>query len=183
MATVQGKHPQLLQAVTDINTYQRRLVIHKVRELLGDDLSGKTIGLLGLAFKPNTDDMRDAPSITIAKQLLDAGATVKGYDPVSMRVTEQVMSGIGLCQDAYEVAESCDALVVITDWNEFKNLDMERIKKSMNQPVLIDGRNIYDPNAMGVLGFTYRGFGRGYDSAHEAIAAFNGDLYAKRGQA
>ncbi len=182
MATVQGKHPQLLQAVMDINAFQRRLVIHKLRDLLGDDLSGKVIGLLGLAFKPNTDDMREAPSITIAKLLDEAGATVKGYDPVAMKVAEQVIPGISLCKDPYEVAQGCDALVIITDWNEFKSLDMERIKQLMRQPLLIDGRNIYDPQTMKEMGFVYRGFGRGYDSTHEAIAAINGALLVKRGQ-
>ncbi len=179
MATVQGKHPQLLQAVIDINQFQRRLVIHKLRELLGDDLSGLTIGLLGLAFKPNTDDMREAPSITVTRLLHDAGAHVKGYDPVSMKAAESVMSGIQMCRDPYEVANDCDALVVITEWNEFKNLDMDRIKRSMRQPILIDGRNIYDPAAMIELGFTYRGFGRGYNGMHETVASINGDLWAK----
>ncbi len=163
MATVQGKHPQLLQAVMDINSFQRRQVIIKLRELLGDDLSGKTIGLLGLAFKPNTDDMRDAPSISIYEMLTQAGAHVKGYDPVSMEVAKQVIPGIELCRNAYEVADGCDALVIVTEWNEFKQLDMIRIRQLMRQPMIVDGRNIYDPVAMTGYGFRYRGFGRGYD--------------------
>ncbi len=163
MATVNGKHPQLLQAVIDINAYQRKQVIIKLRELLGEDLSGKVIGLLGLAFKPNTDDMRDAPSITIAEMLLEAGAIVKGYDPVAMRVASTILKGVTLCENPYALAEGCDAVVVVTDWNEFKQLDMPRIRDLMKQPVIVDGRNIYDPAHMAALGFRYRGFGRGYD--------------------
>jgi UDPglucose 6-dehydrogenase len=162
MATIQGKHPQLLQAVMDINAFQRKQIIIKLRELLGD-LRGKTIGLLGLAFKPNTDDMRDAPSIAIAEMLHDAGAIVKGFDPVSMDVARQVIKDIQLCGSAYDVAEGCDALVVVTEWNEFKHLDMVRIKSLMKQPFIVDGRNIYDPEAIAEHGFIYRGFGRGYN--------------------
>ncbi len=163
MATLNGKHPQLLQAVMDINAYQRKQVIIKLRELLGEDLSGKVIGLLGLAFKPNTDDMRDAPSITIAEMLLEAGAIVKGYDPVAMRVARSILKNVTLCENPYDLAQGCDAVVVVTDWNEFKQLDMARLRDLMKQPVVVDGRNIYDPAHMAALGFRYRGFGRGYD--------------------
>jgi UDPglucose 6-dehydrogenase len=165
MATVQGKHPQLLQAVLDINQFQRKQVMIKLRELLDEDLTGKVIGLLGLAFKPNTDDMREAPSITIAEMLVEAGASVRGYDPVSMEVAEPVMRGVELCKDAYEVAQGANALVVVTDWNEFIHLDMQRVKEAMRQPIVVDGRNIYDAEVMGEMGFTYRGFGRGYNGA------------------
>ena len=163
MANVQGKHPQLLQAVMDINRDQRRLVTQKVRELLGD-LDHKTIGLLGLAFKPNTDDMRDAPAIDIAKELQAAGALVKGYDPVSMSVAGRHMAGVKLCEDAYEVAQDADALIIVTEWNEFKQLDLERLRQSMRQPNVVDGRNIYNPVQMQRVGFQYRGMGRGYKS-------------------
>lgn len=165
MATVQGKHPQLLQAVMDINAYQRKQVVNKLRELLGSDLTDRTIGLLGLAFKPNTDDMRDAPSITIAEMLVEAGAVIKGYDPVAMTVARSIMRGITLCKDPYEVAEGSDALAIITEWNEFKQLDMIRIRSLMRQPVIVDGRNIYDPALMTEMGFMYRGFGRGYNGS------------------
>ncbi|NLH07871.1 MAG: UDP-glucose/GDP-mannose dehydrogenase family protein [Chloroflexi bacterium] len=165
MATVQGKHPQLLQAVLDINTFQRKQVVIKLRELLGDNLEGKVIGLLGLAFKPNTDDMREAPSITVAEMLREAGAIVKGYDPVSMDVAKNVMHGIEFCDNPYDVAAGADALVIVTDWNEFKHLDMIRVKELMREPIIIDGRNIYDPELMNEMGFTYRGFGRGYNGS------------------
>lgn len=165
MANVQGKHPQLLQAVMDINHDQRRLVVGKVRNLLGGNLTGRTIGILGLAFKPNTDDMRDAPSVEIAQTLQSEGAMVQGYDPVSMGVASKVMPGLRLCEDAYETATGVDALVVCTEWNEFKQLDLRRLKQLMKQPVLVDGRNIYDPVQMQHLGFTYRGLGRGLNGA------------------
>jgi UDPglucose 6-dehydrogenase len=163
MANVQGRHPQLLHAVMDINDFQRKAAVLKVRELLGDDLAGRTIGLLGLAFKPNTDDMRDAPSIEIARMLHAAGATVKGYDPAAMDWAGRVIPRLGLAKDAYELVQDCDAVIVCTEWNEFKQLDLARVKKAMKQPIIVDGRNIYEPDVVMAHGFTYRAVGRGYD--------------------
>jgi UDPglucose 6-dehydrogenase len=163
MATVQGKHPQLLQAVMDINAFQRKQVVIKLRDMLGGDLSDKVIGLLGLAFKPNTDDMREAPVINIAEMLVSTGARIKGYDPVSMDNARMVIDGIDYCSGPYEVAEGADAVVIVTDWNEFKQLDMTRVKNLMRGDVVVDGRNIYHPDEMADLGFKYRGFGRGYN--------------------
>ncbi|MBI3360939.1 MAG: UDP-glucose/GDP-mannose dehydrogenase family protein [Chloroflexi bacterium] len=162
MAGEQGHHPQLLQAVMEINADQRRQIVVKTCSLLGD-LSSATIGLLGLAFKPNTDDMRDAPSIDIALALQTQGAKVKGYDPVAMSVAGRVMPDVQFAEDPYELADNCDALIVVTEWNEFKQLDMNRIKNAMKRPVIVDGRNIYEPSVMQALGFTYRGIGRGYN--------------------
>ncbi len=162
MAATAGCHPQLLRAVMEINRDQREQVVQKLQEVLGD-LKGKTIGLLGLAFKPNTDDMREAPSIDIASMLQAKGALVKGYDPVSMHVAAKVMPNVHLAEDAYELAVKCDAVVVVTEWNEFKQLDLPRLKAWMKKPVIIDGRNIYDPEKMDELGFIYRGVGRGHD--------------------
>jgi UDPglucose 6-dehydrogenase len=164
MATTEGMLPQLLQAVININHYQRIQVIDKLEEMLSDGLKGKVVGMLGLAFKPNTDDMREAPSVTIAHALLEARATVKCYDPVAMDNARKDLPDITYCADPYEVAQGSDALVVVTDWNEFKHLDMQRIKDSMKQPVLVDGRNIYDPALIKNMGFQYRGFGRGYEN-------------------
>jgi UDPglucose 6-dehydrogenase len=161
MANVHGQHPQLLQAVMDINKYQRRKVIFKLRDLLGN-LKGKTVGLLGLSFKPNTDDMREAPSIDIARWLQTEGASVKAYDPVSMDAAGRMLPDVQLAQDAYELAAGCDALIVVTEWNEFKQLQLKQVKELMKQPVIVDGRNIYDPEQMENLGFRYRGIGRGY---------------------
>jgi UDPglucose 6-dehydrogenase len=162
MATTHGTHPQLLKSVMDINKYQRGLVIQKLRDLLGRKLTGKTVGLLGLAFKPNTDDMRESPSTEIARALAHDNATIKGYDPVSMEVAAKMLPDMKLAQDPYDLAKDCDAIILLTEWNEFKHLDMARIKSLMRQPIFIDGRNLYEPETMKRFGFTYRGVGRGY---------------------
>ena len=163
MALEKGRHPQLLRAVMDINADQRRDVIAKLKSVLGD-LHGKTVGILGLAFKPNTDDMRDAPSVDIANMLIAKGAKVKGYDPVAMSVAARVLPpAMQLVETPYECAADADALIIVTEWNEFKQLDLARIKQVMKQPVIVDGRNIYEPRLLKELGFTYRCFGRGND--------------------
>jgi UDPglucose 6-dehydrogenase len=152
-------HPELLHAVMDINRDQRMLVIDLLREKL-EELPGRIIGLLGLAFKPNTDDMREAPSLDIAKVLLAAGAEVRAYDPAAMERSKVLLPEVEYLKDAYEVAAGADALVLVTEWNEFRQLDMARVKQLMRRPVIVDGRNIYDPAAMRSLGFIYRGIGR-----------------------
>ena len=159
MAEVNGLHPQLLRAVMEINRDQRRQVIVKLRGLLGN-LRDKTIGLLGLAFKPNTDDIREAAAIDLAHLLANEGAHLRAYDPVAMESAKRVLDGIELCSDPYELAKDADALILVTEWNEFKQLDMPRIAAAMRQRVMIDGRNVYDPVAMRELGFEYRGVGR-----------------------
>jgi len=139
--------------------------VTKLRHILGG-FRGKTVGVLGLSFKPNTDDMRDAPSIEIIHLLLYEGAEVKAYDPEAMENAHRILGdGITYCKDPYEVAEGTDALLLVAEWNEFKQLDMERVKELMRQPVLMDGRNVYDAQRMRELGFTYRGMGRGYDDS------------------
>ena len=152
-------HPGLLHAVMEINRDQRMVVVDLLRELL-EELPGRVVGLLGLAFKPNTDDMREAPSVDIAKVLLAAGAEVRAYDPAAVERSKVVLPDIEYRKDAYEVAAGADALVLITEWNEFRQLDMARVKQLMRRPVIVDGRNIYDPAVMRSLGFTYRGSGR-----------------------
>ncbi len=161
MAAVHGCHPQLLRAVMDINRDQRRQVIHKLRALLGT-LDEKVIGILGLAFKPNTDDMREAPSVELIHLLQSEGSRIQAYDPVAMINANHYLHDVLLCQDAYEVAQGADALVVVTEWNEFRHLSLPRLKEVMRQPIVVDGRNIYDPEQMKTLGFIYRGMGRGY---------------------
>jgi UDPglucose 6-dehydrogenase len=168
MAAEKGRHPQLLQAVMDINDDRRPMAIGRLNEMLGD-LNGKTVGLLGLSFKPNTDDMREAPSIDIANALLEAGSSVRAYDPVAMDVAGEILPMVEMCQDAYSLAEACDALMVVTDWNEFKQIDLKRLRGVMRQPIIFDGRNIYDPEQMKLLGFYYRGLGRGYNGSKEDI--------------
>lgn len=162
MASIHGCHPQLLRAVIEINRDQRRRIIQNLREILGT-LHGKTVGILGLAFKPNTDDMREAPSLEMIHLLTNEGTRIKAYDPVAMEVAKRIMPDVTYCADPYQVAEGSDALIVVTEWNEFQHLDMVRIKELMREPVLIDGRNIYDPQKVGQLGFIYRGVGRGYE--------------------
>ncbi len=127
-------------------------------------VQGKIIGLLGLAFKPNTDDMRDAPSIDISNALVAAGAKVRGYDPVARDTAAPLMPAVEIFEDVYEMAQDCDALVVVTEWNEFKQLDLEKLKGLLNCPVIYDGRNIYDPALMKEMGFAYRAIGRGLNS-------------------
>jgi UDPglucose 6-dehydrogenase len=169
MAEVKGRHPQMLRAVMEINDDRRHQVVEKVISLLGD-LDGKVVGLLGLTFKPNTDDMRDAPSLDVAKGLLDGGARVKAYDPVGMPNASEVMPALEMASDSYSLAEGSDVLVVCTEWNEFKNLDLERVKELMREPNVVDGRNIYDPATMAELGFHYRGLGRGYGPDGDPIS-------------
>src|SRR5438874_2695999 len=152
-------HPELLHAVMDINRDQRMLVIDKLRDAV-DGLHDKVVGLLGLAFKPNTDDLREAPSLDIARVLLAAGAQVRGYDPAAMERMQAIVPDMEYTKDPYELAAGADALIVVTEWNEFRHLDMVRIKTSMRTPVVIDGRNIYVPAEMREMGFTYRGIGR-----------------------
>jgi UDPglucose 6-dehydrogenase len=162
MAAEKGRHPQLLHAVMDINNDRRPMAVTRLKEMIGD-LRGKTIGLLGLSFKPNTDDMRDAPAIDIVQALFSLGAKVRAYDPVAMQVAAPLLPEVEMRPDPYSLAEGCDALMVLTEWNEFKQLDLERLYDLLAEPVIFDGRNIYDPAVMKRLGFHYRGFGRGYN--------------------
>jgi UDPglucose 6-dehydrogenase len=178
MASVQGRNPQLLQAVMDINEDRLRMVVEHVEALLGK-IDKKEVGLLGLAFKSNTDDMREAPAQKIAKLLRERGAAVRAYDPVAMENAARILPGVRLCPDPYTLAEGADALVVITDWNEFKQLDLPKIRGLMRSPNLIDGRNIYEPEEMKALGFRYRGIGRGYNGASAMTESSGGKARAK----
>jgi UDPglucose 6-dehydrogenase len=161
MAADQGRHPQLLQAVMDINADRRRQLVEKLSDLVGD-LSGKTVGVLGLAFKPNTDDLREAPALEVSRRLIDAGAQVRAFDPVCMERAAVLMPEVKMADDPYSMAAGCDAVIVCTEWNEFKQLDLVRLREAMRDPIVVDGRNIYEPAEMARLGFRYRGMGRGY---------------------
>jgi UDPglucose 6-dehydrogenase len=154
-----GAHPQLLHAVMDINRGQPLLLVEKIHDLLGT-LRGQQIGVLGLSFKPDTDDMREAPSIMLIQALERRGAHVRAYDPAAMRTARRHMPNVTMTSDAYEAAEGADALIIVTEWNEFRQLDLLRIKPLMRRPVIIDGRNIYEPAEVRALGFVYRGVGR-----------------------
>jgi UDPglucose 6-dehydrogenase len=175
MAAEAGLHPQMLNAVMEINHDQRRLVVNKLSSILGS-LRGCTIGILGLAFKPNTDDMREAPSIDIIRWITSQGAMVRVYDPVATQTAQEALTREGIrldvvtfCDNAYAVAEEADALVIVTEWNEFKSLDMLQIRNAMRRPVLIDGRNIYEAAEMTRVGFVYRGMGRGSGPAPSVL--------------
>ncbi|MFL5690833.1 MAG: UDP-glucose dehydrogenase family protein [Ktedonobacteraceae bacterium] len=175
MAAEAGLHPQMLNAVMEINHDQRRLVVNKLSSILGS-LRGCTIGILGLAFKPNTDDMREAPSIDIIRWITSQGAMVRVYDPVAAQTAQEALTREGIrldavifCDNAYAVAEEVDALVIVTEWNEFKSLNMLQIRNAMRRPVLIDGRNIYEAAELARMGFVYRGMGRGTGPAPSVL--------------
>jgi UDPglucose 6-dehydrogenase len=171
MAATAGCHPQLLQAVMEINQSARDRFVQKVQLLLGD-LSDKCVGVLGLSFKPNTDDMREAPSIDIIRAVQAGGARVKAYDPVAMDNAGELIPEVTFCATAYDVAKEADALLVVTEWNEFKQLNWEKIRGFMRQPIVIDGRNLYDPDEMAARGFVYWGVGRG---VQPSMAATQGE--------
>jgi UDPglucose 6-dehydrogenase len=160
MAVLHGTQPQLLQAVMEINRNQRRRLVYKLRKALGG-LNDKTIGILGISFKPNTDDIREAPSLEVIHLLQNEGAHIKAYDPQAMENAAQLLSKVQLCENPYQVAEDADALVLATEWNEFKQIDFSRIHPLMRQPVIMDGRNLWDENLLKKLGFQYFGVGRG----------------------
>lgn len=160
MANERQLEPRILNSVTDVNYRRRTAAVQQLSDMLGG-LKGKTIGLLGLAFKPNTDDMREAPSIDIARYLAEAGANVRAYDPVAMEVARSIMPSVEMFRDPYKMADGCDGLMVITEWNEFKQLDLDQLKSVLKQAVIFDGRNIYDPAIMKERGFAYRAVGRG----------------------
>ena len=160
MAQEMGYHPELLHTVMDINRDMRKLVVDRLEELLGG-LRGQRIGILGLSYKPNTDDLREAPALDIIESLLKKGAQVTVYDPVAMPKAKQVLNGAVVCaRDAYGAARKADAVALVTEWNQFRSLDLKRLKQGMRRPVVVDGRNIWDPAKMRDLGFVYRGIGR-----------------------
>jgi UDPglucose 6-dehydrogenase len=150
--------------VEDVNNAQKTRLFEMLKEQFGGNLTGLKIAIWGLSFKPNTDDMRDAPSIDIIRHLQANGANVRAFDPVAMENAKPLLPEVQLMENAYKVAEDADALILVTEWNEFKNLDLAYIKSLMKQPVLIDGRNVYDPQGVRTLGYRYLGIGRGYDA-------------------
>jgi UDPglucose 6-dehydrogenase len=154
-----GSESTIVDAVIEVNRRQRLAMVPKIERLVGD-LQGKTIAILGLAFKPETDDMREAPVIDIVQGLLERGAIVRAYDPVAMREAAKVLTEISYAADEYEAVTDADALVFVTEWNQFRALDMGRIRDLMRSPKIADLRNIYDPADMRELGFEYVGVGR-----------------------
>jgi UDPglucose 6-dehydrogenase len=159
MAHERGYSFKILDAVITVNEEQKKRMIRKIVEKVGD-LRGTTIGILGLSFKPNTNDIRESSSIVIIQGLLDMGAKVKAFDPAAMEEAKAVFPDIEYGKDAYDVAKGVDALVLTTEWNQFRRLDLQRIKGLLKKPVFIDLRNVYDPDQMKQLGFYYCGVGR-----------------------
>jgi UDPglucose 6-dehydrogenase len=152
---------RIVEAVVAVNDARKRAMARKVSYALGGEMRGKTIAVLGLTFKPNTDDMREAPSIPLIAALQDMGASVRGYDPVGMEQAKSFLAGVTYCTDAYDCAKGASALVIVTEWEQFRALDFARLKKAMERPVLIDLRNIYRADEMERHGFMYESVGRG----------------------
>ncbi len=150
---------KILDSVIEVNEEQKQRMVMKIKEKVGD-LRGKTIGILGLSFKPNTDDIRESSSIAIIQGLLAMGAKVKAFDPAAMEEAKAVLPQLEYGMDAYDVAKGADALVLVTEWNQFRRLDLQRIKNLLKNPIFIDLRNVYDPDQMKRLGFNYCGVGR-----------------------
>jgi len=152
---------RIVEAVLSVNDNRKRAMTRKVSHVLGGNLRGKTVAVLGLTFKPDTDDMREAPSIPLVTGLLDMGANVRAYDPVGMEPAKRELPDIVYCEDAYDCAAGADALVIVTEWVQFRALDLPRLKAAMKQPVMVDLRNVYRPEEMAAAGFVYEGVGRG----------------------
>ena len=150
---------KLIKAVIEANQRQREIVVEKIEKVLGE-IKGKTIAILGLAFKQNTDDIRESASLDIIKLLLQKGATIKCYDPMAMENAKKILPDITYCTDEYETAKQSNALVILTEWNQFRNLDLSKIKKLLKTPILLDLRNLYDPVLLKSLGFLYEGVWR-----------------------
>jgi UDPglucose 6-dehydrogenase len=151
---------RIVQATVDVNDQRKKDMAGRVLEACGGSLQGKTVAVLGLTFKPNTDDMRDSPSLDILPALQAAGARVRAYDPEGMDEARDMLDGVEFCDDTYDTLPGADALLIITEWNEFRALDLARVKQLLAAPVLVDLRNIYDPALMRELGFDYVSIGR-----------------------
>ncbi len=155
-----GAPTQIVETVVAVNAARKEQMAAKIIEHCGGSVAGKTLAVLGLTFKPNTDDMRDAPSLGIVPALIEAGAVVRAYDPEGLDEAKKLLDGVAWCEGAYEAMEGADALVIITEWNAFRALDLARVKELMKAPVLVDLRNIYDPHEMVAAGFDYMCIGR-----------------------
>jgi UDPglucose 6-dehydrogenase len=154
-----GYHFQLLTAVIEVNELQKRRVVSKLKRHLGS-LVGKEIALLGLAFKPNTDDMREASSVVLAARLQGEGALVRAYDPVAEEAARGLMPGVTMCDSALHAVQGADAAVIVTEWPEFTELDLDELHERMSNPVIVDGRNVLDAAQLRAAGFVYEGIGR-----------------------
>ena len=155
-----GAEMRIVDSVVGVNAARKKKMADRVVAACKGDVKGKTIAVLGTTFKPNTDDMRESPSLDIVPALQAKGARIKAYDPAGMEEAKKLLSGVEWCGDAYAAIDGADAIVLVTEWNEFRSLDLERVKSLMKQPVMVDLRNVYDPAAMAEAGFTYKSLGR-----------------------
>jgi UDPglucose 6-dehydrogenase len=164
-ATDAGSPVRLIETTVAINDARKKAMADRVAEALGGDLKGKTVALLGLTFKPNTDDMRDAPSLDVAPALIARGATVQAFDPEGMEEAARLLDGVSFKDGPYDAVEGADAAVILTEWNQFRALDLDRVKLLLKQPILVDLRNVYRPDDMRARGFRYFSIGRPVDAA------------------
>ena len=159
-----GAPLRIIETVVDINEKRKISMARRIIDACGGDLTGKTISVLGLTFKPNTDDMRDSPSLAIVPALIEAGAKIRAYDPEGMNEARHMLPDVTYCEDAYETMEGADAVTLLTEWNQFRALDLQRMKDILGKdPVLVDLRNVYDPQEMIEAGFDYHCIGRGFE--------------------
>ncbi len=154
-----GYPMQIASAASRVNELQQKQMIAKIRDAAGG-IKGKTLGMLGLSFKPNTNDLRNAPALAISQDLLAEGATIRAYDPAALEEACRILPGLQACRNTYDVAEGADALIIMTEWNQFRNLDFEKLKTVMRHPVLLDLRNVYDPDRVTSAGFQYISVGQ-----------------------
>jgi UDPglucose 6-dehydrogenase len=154
-----GQEMDIAKSAARVNERQRQLMVEKIRAAVGG-LKGKVVGLLGLSFKPNTNDLREAPALTIAERLIAEGSVVRVYDPAALEEATKSLPGLIPCIDAYDAAQGADALVLITEWNQFRSLDLDRVKAALRRPIFIDLRNVYEPDRMAALGLHYVSVGR-----------------------
>jgi UDPglucose 6-dehydrogenase len=175
IARDQGLKFRIIEAVLEVNEVTQKRMIAKIEKTLGE-IAGKTVAVLGLSFKPNTDDMRESPALPIVQGLLDRGATVRAFDPEAMEGCKPLFPAVIYCENAYETAEGADALVIVTEWNQFRKLELDRLLELLRQPVVIDLRNLYDPEKMAAAGFQYVSIGRpeGVPEARPAIVTAGG---------
>ena len=155
-----GSPLRIVETVVDINDKRKRSMADRVVTACGGSVKGKKIAMLGLTFKPNTDDMRDSPSLDIVPALIEAGATVAAYDPEGMEEAKKLLTGIEYCPDAYATMKDADVVVIVTEWNQFRALDLDRVKSLLKAPVMVDLRNVYKPSDMAAEGFVYSSIGR-----------------------
>ena len=164
----QGMRFRIIEAVLEVNEHVQTRMLAKIHEAL-ETIAGKTVGVLGLSFKPNTDDIRESPALPIVQGLLDSGAAVRAFDPEAMAACRPLFPTVTYCENAYEAAEGADALVILTEWNQFRKLELDRLHQLLRQPLIIDLRNLYEPDKMASAGFRYVSVGRP-EGHHEALA-------------